>query len=180
MKHTAIEKHIEIIVDAADDNLFYICTRTNHMSTNQNFPVIIAYAQTSGLQDWEGIENKTARTFDVTMLMLEHAPKPALVDDGKGGKTRESEESYQKRRASRREEMIDIFEQIIEFLTADEYGFRYEVLTDIIFQPHDEEENTWGLFGEMCSFSVASGYVKRKCCIDFDDGKIKNANKKVC
>jgi len=172
-----IEDDIEHIVNASKSNLYYLCTRTGHMPNNQLFPAVIAYSQTSQIIDYEDIESKAARVFDVSVNFLEKKLKPAFVPDGKGGETRESHTEYETRVKLRRKQMIGILEQIIEYLTDDEFPFRYEVLTDIDFTPVEFEEHKFNLFGVQATFSVATGYNKNTCCIDFDEAEIKSYNK---
>jgi len=172
-----IEDDIEHIVESSKDNLYYLCTRTGHMPNDQLFPAVIAYSQTSQIIDYEDVEAKAARVFDVSINFLEKKYKPAFVPDGKGGETRESQTEYETRVKIRRKQMIGILEQIIEYLTDDEFPFRYEVLTDIDFNPVDVDEQKYSLFGVQATFSVATGYNKNICCIDFDEAKIKAYNK---
>lgn len=180
MKHQSVEKHIEWIVGAAKDNIYYLCTSTGHMSNNQLFPVILADAQTSGVIDYEGIESKAARLFNVSISMLEKKIAPEFVDNGKGGKTRESELSYQNRIKTKREEMILVIEQIIDYLTADNFPFRYEILGDIDYTPVDFESQKYNLFGVQATLSVATNFNRSHCCIEFDENKIKTYNKSTC
>lgn len=172
-----VEDDIEHIVSASKDNLYYLCTRTGHMANDQLFPAIIAYSQTSQIIDFEDVESKAARVFDISINLLEKKTRPAFIDDGKGGQTRETQTEYETRLKVRRKEMIGILEQIIEYLADDEFPFRYEVLTDIDFTPVDVEEQKYGLFGVQATLSVATAYNKNTCCIDFDEAEIKAYNK---
>ncbi len=178
MKHIAIEQHIEFIVGSSLDNLFYLSTRTGHMPSTQRFPIILAYAQSSSIQGYNDIDEKAARISNVTMVMLEKQLQPELVDNGSGGKTRESELDYQNRLKNRREEMIVVFEQIIKYLTDEEYPFKYEVVSDIDYSPVEIDENPFGLYGEQVTFSVSGPFVRGHCCVDFDEAKIKTYNPK--
>lgn len=178
MKHIPIERHIEFIVGTALDNLFYVSTRTGHLSNDQRFPIVIAYAQSASIQGYSDVDEKTARISNVTVLMLEKVLKPELVDDGKGGKTRESELEYQNRIKKRREEMILVFEQIIFYLTDEAYPFKYEIVSDIDYSPVEIDDNAYGLYGEQCSFSVSTPFIREHCCVDFNEAAIKAYNPK--
>lgn len=179
MKHIAIERHIEFIVDASLDNLYYVSTRTGHLPSDQRFPVIIAYAQSATVQGYSSVEEKAARICNVTMLMLEKELQPETIPNANGkGFTRESELAYQTRLKARREEMILVFEQIINYLTNEDFPFKYEVVSDIDYAPVEIDENAFGLYGEQCTFSVSGPFVREHCCVDFDEAKIKTYNAK--
>lgn len=173
MKHIAIEQHIEHIVGSSLDNLYYISTRTGHLPSDQRFPIIIAYAQSSSIQGYNDIDEKTARISNVTIVMLEKELQPETIPNGKGGFTRESELAYQNRLKNRREEMILVFEQIILYLTSEDFPFKYEVVSDIDYAPVEIDENAYGLYGEQVSFSVSCPFIRASCCVDFDETKIK-------
>jgi len=172
MKHISVEKHIQHIVESAKGNLYFLNNKVGHMPTDQRFPVIIAFAQTSAIIDYEGVDKKAQRVFDVSLLMLEKEPKPEVTDAGK-----EPSFEYHNRLATRREEMILIFEQIIYYLNRDQFRFRYEIVSDVDYNPIPVEENQFGLWGMQCTFQVASRFTRFHCCIDFDEDKIKTFDK---
>lgn len=178
MKHISIERHIEFIVGASLSNLYYMSTRTGHLPSNQRFPVIIAYAQSASIQGYSSVDEKAARVCNVTMLMLEKQLTPETIPNGTGGFTRESELDYQNRLKNRREEMILVFEQIIDYLTNEDFPFKYEVVSDIDYAPVEIDENAYGLYGQQCSFSVIGAFVRGHCCVDFDEAQIKTYNPK--
>ena len=76
--------------------------------------------------------------------------------------------------------MILIFEQIIYYLSRDDFKFRYEVVSDVDYEPIPVEENQFGLWGTGCTFQVASNFKKFHCCIEFDEDAIKSFDKNSC
>lgn len=176
MTGNTVQDMIGHIVMASKDNLFYICTDTGHMPNNQKFPLVLATAETSSIENWNGIDEKKTRVFDISISILEKTTKPIMVPDGKGGRTRESELDFNLRISARRKQLIGILERIIYYLTKDEFRFRFDVKSDVDFSIINEE-NEYGLVGMLTSFTAGVPYKEVPCCVDFDEDQIKTYKK---
>lgn len=174
MTGLAIEDIIRVIVESSKDNLFYLCTDTGHMPNDQKFPIVLCTAETASIEDWDGIDRKKTRVFDVTTTILEKGNKNQLVADGKGmgGTTKETVLAYNIRVSKRRKKLIGIMERIIHYLTDSEFGFNFEVVGSVDFSRVDEQQK-YGLVGVLCDFSVSFPCRDNPCCIDFDEAAIK-------
>lgn len=172
-----VENDIKIIIDASKDNLFYLCTETGHMPSDQQFPIFLCNAETAAIEDWNGIDRKRTRVYDVTMSILEKKSKVATIDNGKGGTTRESELAYNLRLAARRKELVGIFERVVHYLTDSKYRFYYNVVSDMDFDPISNQRlgnQKNGLEGMLCTVSIAAPTKLSPCCVDFDEDAIIN------
>lgn len=175
-----VEQHIKSIVDASLGNLFFMNYREEDLKTKNNYPMLIAMVETGGVNDYDSVDVRPTRLYDVEMTILEPIPRKGFMDGPNGKRIPESDLEFSLRMSERREEMVGILEQIIYYLVDERFPFKYVMFSNIQYNSVFFEDTDLNVFGKSVTFTLQRNFTKQLCCFDFDEDAIKLVNPKKC
>jgi len=158
MSKLRLEKDIKEIIDASKDQIFFHNVSEDDIREDQQFPVVLSIVTTSAI-----LEEMNKRTFAVNLIMLQPEPVRENCDN---------DETYQFKMITIQDEHKEIIEQMIHYLSSINFKYPYELQGDIEFEDVDDFTEH-SLVGVNASFSLAEQFTRGKCCIDFDESKLK-------
>lgn len=175
-----IESNIKSIIENSKDALFFHNARNEELKGVNNFPLVTTIVESSGINNYEGIENKAIKLYDVEMMIIEPFPKTKQFIQVGGKGVPESDLSFALRMSERREEMTGILEQIIYYLTDESYPFKYTMFSNIQFNNVYFEDLPLNVFGKTAIFTLQKNFKKQFCCVDFNEDAIKLISPNKC
>lgn len=157
-----IKNDVEEIVNASKGVLNFLNIEDEDISVNQKTPVIIIQVETTGVL--AGVDNdRQIRSFDPSIMALDIMPRREIG---------ESDIFYEQKLYKREGELKDLIEQILFFLTEEEFKFKYEFEGDLLFTSLREVTDN-ELFGVEGIFNLRKAYHMNECCFSFDESLLK-------
>jgi len=174
-----IEKSIEAIINCSEQKIFFLNERNSIIKRGDHYPAILVFTESSSIQDYDSSDNRPTRIIDVEMSIVEKVPRKDFVTCvNTNQRIPESDSDFAIRLTKRREEIVSIFEQIIYYLTSEDFPFMYDLVDVITYSNIFQDQNDYNLFGKSVTFSVRKPFKLKKCCVDFDENCIRNIDPK--
>lgn len=120
-----IEWHVEQIVSASKETMYFINFETEDLRSNQKFPVVGALSDTGGFTD-----DMKKRIHDVALVIGEPASSRKAED---------TDVTYTRKKKEQKEYMKEYLAEVVDLLVGDDLGLPFSMVDDVLFADYEDE-----------------------------------------